>query len=405
MSRPFHGYRVAAVAALAFTATAPGQTFLVSQLNVHLRSELGLGETALASAYMVATVSAALPLVFVGRMTDRYGPRRALIALGVAFAAACMLFGAGARGLFTVTLGFFALRFLGQGSLSLVSSHALALWFHRRLGWINGAKTVAVFALWALLPPAVLAGIEAFGWRWTWAALGLGVFALVVPAAAVAMVDTPEEAGQRVDGDAANDEVHQEEAAFTLAQARGTPTYRVLAAASVLGPLIGTALLFCLQPMAQQAHLPLEVAAWAASSWSWTMALMALPSGWWVDRAPPQRTLPLAVVGLGLATAWFLVASTPAGFVGGMIAYATSQAILGAATATALARRFGRAHHGAIRASVTRMAVVGTGLGPVLLGGSSEALGGYGPALAGLAVVCLPLALAAWRLPPDHQAP
>jgi hypothetical protein len=55
--RSFQAYRVAAVAALAFAATVPGQTLVISQFNVHLRRDLSLGETQLAGAYLVALPS------------------------------------------------------------------------------------------------------------------------------------------------------------------------------------------------------------------------------------------------------------------------------------------------------------------------------------------------------------
>src|SRR5690606_7566649 len=37
-----------------------------------------------------------------------------------------------------VFVAFFLLRFLGQGSLSMVSGHAVAMWFHARLGRMEG---------------------------------------------------------------------------------------------------------------------------------------------------------------------------------------------------------------------------------------------------------------------------
>ncbi|MEC9373679.1 MAG: MFS transporter, partial [Planctomycetota bacterium] len=130
--RWFPGYNVAAVATVALAASAPGQTLVISLINLPLRTELGIKEVSLNTAYTVATIAAAIPLVIVGRLTDRFGPKRMMALVALVFGLAC--FGMSfAQGVVTVFLGFFLLRFLGQGSLVLVSTHATAMWFHRRL--------------------------------------------------------------------------------------------------------------------------------------------------------------------------------------------------------------------------------------------------------------------------------
>jgi MFS transporter, OFA family, oxalate/formate antiporter len=399
--RSFEGYRVAAVAALAFAATAPGQTLIISQFNVHLRRDLALGETQLAGAYMVATVLAALPLVYVGAFTDRVGPRRALAVVATLFGVACALFGGLTQGLVTVSVGFFLLRFLGQGSLSLVSAHAVALWFYRRLGVVTGVKSVVVFAAWAVVPPGVLALIEAAGWRWTYALMGLGVAALVVPASLLFVRDGPERVGQHVDGlePSRASGVLEAEPAFTLREALRTATYWTLAGATLLTPLVATAVLFTLQPLALAAGLDIEVAAWGAGLWSWTMALAALPSGWLVDRVRPAHVLPPGLLLLAGATVLFSVADTRLLFLGAMVGFGVSQSVITASATTALARYFGRAHHGAIRASVSRLAVIATGLGPIVLSASNEWFGSYDAGLWLLAAACVPAGLLAVTLP------
>ena len=135
---PFPGYLVALVSTVAIILTAPGQTMLVSLLNVPLREAFDLQPLWLNTAYTVATITASLPLVWMGDRIDRHGPRRMLVVIAVAFGLAC-LFMASVAHVAMVVVGFFLLRFFGQGSLALASSHALAMWFHRRLGSISGA--------------------------------------------------------------------------------------------------------------------------------------------------------------------------------------------------------------------------------------------------------------------------
>src|SRR5690606_9980577 len=86
--------------------------------------------------------------------------------------------------------------------------------------------------------------------------------------------------------------------------------------------------------------------------------------------------------------------------------FGVGQSLVMASGTAAVARYFGRAHHGAIRGSVTRVGVFGTGLGPLATGLSAELTGGYFLALAFFAAICLPVALVATglRAPSVHAA-
>lgn len=419
------GYWVVAVSTAGFVATAPGQTFVMSQLNLSLREEFGIGELALNGAYTAATVLAALPLVWVGRLTDRIGVRRMLVWTALACGVGCGAM-AGAQGLATLFLGFFLLRFLAQGALSLVSQHALAMWFHRRLGAMHGFKQVIVFASWALVPQLALVMIHGLGWRWTYVVFGAGIWLLVIPAAWFLVRDRPEEIGLRMDGDelepgsgeaegrpgedraerlpastplaVAPVVVLTREVAFTLGEALRTPTYWILASAICLGPLVATAILFDIQPMLAARGLEPRDAALAVSAWSVSMAAVAIPAGLLTDRFSPRVLLP---VGVGLVVTCCLVLlgadSRPEAALG-LVLFGLGQGMVATVSVATLARTFGRAHHGAIRSSVTRLAVVATGLGPSVTGLSAHFSGSYRPALLLFILLSIPVALAAASL-------
>lgn len=427
--RWFPGYTVAAVSTLAMLATAPGQTMIVSLFNAPLRAMLGLDDASagqLNVAYTIATVAAGLPLVLIGRLTDKLGPRKTMVLIAALFALGCVVM-AGAFNLATVFLGFFLLRFLGQGALSLVAQHAVAMWFHRRLGSINGVKMVVLFGLWVPAPLVAAWMITQFGWRWSYVVFAAGIALTVIPTALLFLRDTPEELGLRMDNDpprrkrgsrsgrpasiarAESDEKFQErygeerpsptgagphpidrdddsddtttpEPSFTLKQATRTRAYWTIAAAFFLSPLIGTALLFDMQPILIGLGVDLAAhpkqGALPASAWLATVALMSLPAGVMTDRL---RSGPLMLAGM-LAIllsplVFVLVWLGPDRFalwgaVVGMVAFGVGQTIVGACGSAAVARYYGRSHHGAIRSSLTRIGVIGTGLGPVFTAGT-----------------------------------
>lgn len=398
--RFYPGYQVAAVSALGMLATAPGQTFIVSQLNTELRDAFGLGELLLNSSYTVATVCAALPLVYVGRLTDRLGPRRALPLIALCFGLACLALAA-VVGPITLCLAFFLVRFCGQGALSLVSQHAVAMWFHAKLGRINGVKQVVVFGLWTFAPPLAVWLIATVGWRGTYVVFALAVWALVIPAALLFVRDRPEDLGLTLDGAPPTSEA---EPGVSLREAMRTRAYWILTAVMVSAPLIGTAILFDLQPILDLRGIDERGAALAASAWPLTTGLAALPSGWLTDRVRP-RPLLLAGSACVIATPLLLlVVTTPFGAAGCLAVFGVGQTLTGACAAAAVARVFGRAHHGAIRSSVSRIMVVATGVGPLVTASSAAITGGYTAALVGFAALGIVGALLVLWLPSEQRA-
>ncbi len=407
--RWFPGYNVAAVSTLALVMTAPGQTLLVSLLNVPLRQEFNIEPFLLNGSYTAATVLASLPLVWVGRLTDRYGPRKMLVLVSLAFGLACW-FTSAISHVAMVFAAFFLLRFLGQGSLALVGHHALAMWFHRRLGTLSGIRSVVLFAAWAPLPALTVYLLGRWGWRATWMLFGVVVAALVSLMAWLFVRDRPEDLGLAMDGDTVEQVAHSGDDepgwGLSLSQARGTRAYWLLVAAAVLPPMIGTAILFDIQSLLGAHNIDPAGAARAVSVWSGSMALLAIPVGRLIDRVSARWLILLGTIAMVGSCFIFGVVSSERMAMAAMATYALGQSLVGATLATASARFFGRRHHGAIRSSLSRVAVIATGLGPLVFGASQRLTGGYQAALALFAALCLPMAVASlWlKAPPrDYQ--
>ncbi|MEQ9319193.1 MAG: MFS transporter, partial [Polyangiaceae bacterium] len=401
---PFPGYLVALVSTVAIILTAPGQTMLVSLLNVPLREAFDLQPLWLNTAYTVATITASLPLVWMGDRIDRHGPRRMLVVIAVAFGLAC-LFMASVAHVAMVVVGFFLLRFFGQGSLALASSHALAMWFHRRLGSISGVRMVALFAAWAPLPGLTLFLFQRIGWRATWALYGVVVAVVVGGLSAWLVRDRPEDLGLTLDGDEepetdATGGGSDEEPGFSLHEALRTRAYWLLVAGAMMPPMIGTAMLFDIQPMLGARGIPAEDAATAVSAWSLTMAALAIPAGRLVDRRAPGPIIASGLAAVTVSCALLHQAATSAMAIAAMATYALGQSLIASAVGTSTARYFGRRHHGAIRSSLSRLGVIATGLGPLVMGASVTATGSYRAALVGFGVICLPAGVASLFLKP-----
>jgi hypothetical protein len=329
----------------------------------------------------------------------------------------------------TLGVAFFLLRFLGQGALGLVSSHALAMWFERRLGIMESIRSLGMPLTMAVLPALLLGLIDAAGWRVAYAVLGVGVWVIVLPGALLAHVNRPEDVGQRLDGGEAGEGVAAGEAAagvpdedhgapaarapregdqFTLRQALRTRAYWIVTASMVLSAAVGTAFVFHTQPMMHDLGLSREVAAAAVGTLGVVSLVCTVPFGALTDRVRPSLLLAATGVLLALACGCYAVAGRMGSFpvlglegtvVAAHAAYvmlALSQGLLFVMASPIFARFFGRRHHGAIRGSLTTFMVVGTSVGPFVFAGWRDLVGDFGGAY--LIAGAVSLGLAGWAL-------
>ena len=115
------GWGVLALAVITSALTGPGQTLGVAVFIDHFVDDLSLTRPQVSTAYLVGTLCGAALLPRVGQLVDRFGVRRAQMAIGVAFGLALVNMSL-VNGLVWLAIGFVGTRLLGQGSLSLVSA-------------------------------------------------------------------------------------------------------------------------------------------------------------------------------------------------------------------------------------------------------------------------------------------
>jgi MFS family permease len=423
----YYGLYMVPIAVITMVCTLPGQTIVVSQFNDSIRGALGLSLSQISLAYLIGTSLAALPLTLVGRAADRFGLRIVLGIVATCFALALVLLGQ-AREIVSLTLGFALVRFLGQGSLGMLASHTLAMWFERRLGVMESIKHFG-FSLGALvLPIATVTLIGAVGWRQALAWLGGGVALLLLPLVLTVFRNRPEDVGQELDGGSstpapAQGSAEDEEAAspaspeddsFTLGEAFRTRAFWVLLLSGPFLGLVGTAMLFHTQPILASLGVEDAVGATpkAQAGWPIALALTPLVAGYLADTFHPRWLLP---VGLSLCAASSVCVAvagqgvlglSPLVWVGaGMAVFGVAGGLMQSVVGPTIARYFGRTHHGSIRGASITVAVAATATGPFLLSAGADLAGGRFDLVFGVFALCaLPLALAGLTLSKPERA-
>ena len=197
--RMFYGWVIVWVAMLGIFASGPAQSHTFSVFIGPIAAELGLSQTAMASAYGLATLVAAFCLPLMGRFLDRVGARRMLSVVALVFGAGCAAFGL-AGGMIWLALGFAALRFLGQGSLMLGSSNMVSQWFSQQRGFALGLMALGFAISMAVHPTIAKWLIDLVGWREAWLWLGISTWVLLLPPVLFFVVSKPEDVGLQPDG-------------------------------------------------------------------------------------------------------------------------------------------------------------------------------------------------------------
>lgn len=387
----YFGWPVAVAAALAMAATLPGQTAGVSLFVDAFIADLGLGRGVVSAAYTGATVAAAFVLPWSGRALDRWGPRRGVVVIVALLALSCLVM-AQARGLATLVLGFFLLRALGQGALSLAAVHVVNLWFVRRRGLAVGVMGLGMAAAVATVPPLIAEGIAALGWRQTYALLGLGVAAVMLPVGGLFLRSHPERYGLLPDGDVVL--VAEPERSVTLAEARRTSTFWALTLGLASTSCIGTGLLFHHVDLMAAAGVGRAEAALLFVPYGAVTAASSLAAGALLDRVGPRAVLVGALALFATMTAAVPFVETEAAVWAYGAAFGLAQGGTGNVGGSAYAHFFGRVHIGAIKGFTRTAFVGGAAVGPLLFPLGVAAFGSYPPTLWALAVV--PAGLAAW---------
>ena len=385
-SRLFYGWVVLAVAALGLFASGPGQSHIFSVFIVPISEDLGISRTAVASSYAVATLVAALGLPYVGRLIDRFGARRVVLAVAVLFGVAAVAFGQVAS-LFWLTVGFGALRFLGQGSLMLSCANLVAQWFDRNRGFALSLMALGFAASMAVHPPLAQWLTDQLGWREAWLWLGVLTWLLLVPPILLLVQNKPEDLGLQPDGpirrgDGLEASAPQgAEVGLTVQQALKTPAFWITALSLATLSMLVTALFFHQVSIFTHQGVDAYVAARVFSVSAITMVLAMPIIGRLLDRFPTRPIFAFAMLTQSAA----LIAIVFVHDLTSAVLYAIVFGLNNAAVQTHYTyvwpRFFGRRHLGSIQGTAQTIGVIGASVGPLPFGAAFDLFGSYTGAL------------------------
>ena len=401
----FYGWVVLGVTSVALFVSGPGQTYSVSIFVDPIIEDLGLTRTAVAGLYTAGSLTAAVVLVLVGRLLDRYGARIVMVSVAVLFGFATMLMSQVDHPA-ELYLGFAAIRTLGQGSMMLAGTTLVALWFVKMRGRAMALATLGAVASQACFPPLVHFLIAELDWRHAWIALGILIWASI-PILLLAR-RSPESLGLRPDGARAT-VVGQPRGTsaptftegFTLGEAIRTRSFWLLLFSSIPHPLIMTALVFHMVSLMTSKGLDSGLGATVLS----TMALASLSgtfvAGYLSDKIPNRYLLGVSQALLAAAMLWILAIAVPwhALALGGVMGVSAGLSMT--TNSVIWPNYYGRRNLGAIRGVTTTCMIGFAALGPLPFGLLFDMTDSYTGAILGFLALPIACGVAALRaLPP-----
>ncbi len=391
LGRPFYGWWIVAGAIVSqFTWMAVSLT-VVGVFLMPVVDDLGWRVWEFTLGTSLSAVSGAVSGVIAGQVVDRHGPRP-LMLVGVAVTALCFL-GLGWQSNLWVFLALYIVSGLAGHNLfgSLVANATVSKWFIAKRGWALAIGSTGISLAGIISPIAITLVVDTWDWRTGYMTVAAFVLVVVTPAAFV-MRRAPEDYGLLPDGGASDDpgaaDGRAEAPSLNRAQALRSGAFWLLTAGFGLNFVALSAILVHATPFVTEAGFSRGIAATALTVNGLGNLLSKAVWGYGLQRFETRR-LALAAFSTSSAGVALMVLAGDLGQVGilflGFFLYGFGFGGTIPISEFLWARYFGRRHIGAIRGISNPVSVVGTGVGPILLGAWFDLSGSYG--LAFLAVI------------------
>ncbi len=395
----FYGWIVLLASTVGIVASLPGQTMGVSVFTESLMAHLELSRVQLSLAYLVGTTGSGLLLPRGGQMLDRFGARRTMTFSCALFGGVVALLAAsdsvaragsallGTDELWPVSLavmavGFFLIRFLGQGMVTVTSRTMLGKWFDRRRGLVFAISGVAISFAFSIAPQPLNALIETAGWRGAYLWMGAGLAGVAVFAWA-AFRDNPEECGLEMDGGPESgparkvnpDRVIVRD--LTRGEAVRTFSFWAFNLGTAWQAFAITAYTFHVVAIGEEAGLSKSAVLALFLPMAGVGVFTNFFSGWLGDRTRAKYVLMLLTGGLtiaGLGMAWM---AEPVGRLLLIVGLGVSGGAFQTTAGLVWPRYYGRTHLGAISGLNMSTIVLASALGPYVSSLSNEYAGSF----------------------------
>lgn len=377
----FYGWYIVALGALSLFFSGAGQTYSNAVFIDEYIINFGWERSLVSGIYSGATLAAGLLMFIVGTSVDKYGQRKMSLVVSILLAGAC-IWNSYVISPWMLFIGFFLIRLLGQGSMTLIPNTLIPQWFIKQRGRAFSFMMIGGFISSTMYPPLNAWLITEFGWEVTWRILGISILVIFVPLAYFFMKNKPEDIGLMPDN-AGNTEkvdaskVKKEDVSWTLREAARTRQFWLMLLCVSIPAMINTGVTFHLVSIVSTSGLGIGTAAFILS----LMALVGFPitmlAGFLLEKVKVNYMFAFVFVGQFIfliilfftqSFTWAVIFGVIWGFTGGLERICIS---------VVFPDYFGRGYIGSIKSIATTVMVVGSAFGPLPFGIAFDYFGSY----------------------------
>ena len=411
----FYGNVIIFSGIIGILASTPGQTIGVSVFTDFLIRDLGISRESLSIAYMIGTLTSSFILTYAGKFFDKFGARVTSVLAGIFLGLSLFflseiesisnffnnLFGfseATAVVFVLLVLGFFFIRFFGQGVLTMSSRNMVMKWYEKKRGMASAIIGIAISFGFSYSPKVFDSMIKAYTWQGTWQLLAVIVGVIFVLFALLIFRDNPEEYGLKPDGDEnknwiknriwekSKNEIKKEgkssikykaDKDFTLHEARSTYSFWIFNLALALQGLYITALTFHVVDIFDAAGMPRSEAISIFLPSSVIAVTFQLVSGYLADFIKLKYLLFVQLCGMiiSMTGLWFLGAGFPIILI--IAGNGIASGLFGVLSSVTWPRFFGTKHLGEIAGFSMSWIVAASAIGPFIFSLLNDISGSY----------------------------
>lgn len=378
-TRVFYGWVMVALAGFTLFFSGPGQTFSVSMFIDSYINDFGWTRSTVSGMYSMGTLIAGMTMGVMGGLFDKYGHRKMGTAVAVLFGFA-LIYMSTISTVPMLLLGFFLIRLLGQGGMSLIGTTLVPQWFIKKRG--RAISIVSVFGALSLatLPPINTWIIQNFSWQTGWRVWAVVMWLVVAPTVYFFIRTRPEDVGLSPDNEArimVDRTGVIEEVSWTLKEAMRTRAFWMILYSVIVPSAIITGCIFHQISILGQAGLSPGNVALISGVTSIIRLPLILVAGQLADRIQLRYLLAASQGILFIMLATLYVAnSVPLVMVYGIL-MGTQMALQGLVMGVIWPDYYGRKHLSTIRGTTMMAGVIGSALGPLPFGFAYDVFGGY----------------------------
>ncbi len=376
------------VSAFGLFFSAPGQTYSISVFINAYQAEFGYSSALMSFGYMIATILSGSLLVVMGKMVDRFGQRVMMVTVGILLALTAF-YNSYVMNIGMIFVGFFLLRYFGQGSMTLIPHSLVPQWFEKKRAFAISLENMGGLLATLSIPAFNYWLITQVGWEQAWRFWGIALLVLFVPVVFFTVINRPEDIGLSIDnnGSTSDDDKAKalaklESESFTLKQALHTKEFWFIGLMSVIVPMFSTGVTFHFFRMMQQRQVGESQASFLIGMIAFPAFFMPFVARILIDQMKPKYVFLMTQIMIFMSMAflaWFVNGTVSAMIF--ILFYGTAVAVQVVTLSTIWPTYFGRKYLGSIRGAATVFMVLSTAVGPFPLGLAYDLTGSFNPAI------------------------